>query len=153
MRDLDPLLLSRVEPAPLDQRHRARRAQQRPGRGDFGDDPPSPFGSGESGAQEERIRAIVDCGLTERQVRFLVLVMRHGGVCIPRKYAGFAGIANGGRRCNAFFDKLEDYADVLGDHAEFVAEIVERFPVCYPLTELSVIRHEPNNCFLDALVP
>jgi hypothetical protein len=35
-----------------------------------------------------------------------VLVMRHGGVCIPRQYATFARIANGGRRCNAFFDKL-----------------------------------------------
>jgi hypothetical protein len=56
--------------------------------------------------QEERIRAVVDCGFTDRQARFLVLVMRHGGVCIPRQYAGFAGIANGGRRCNAFFDKL-----------------------------------------------
>jgi len=44
---------------------------------------------------------------------------------------------------------LEDYADVPGDHPEFVAEIVESFPVCYPLTELSVIRHEPDNCFLE----
>jgi hypothetical protein len=57
--------------------------------------------------REERIRAVVDCGFTERQARFLVLVMRHGGVCIPRQYASFAGIANGGRRCNAFFDKLD----------------------------------------------
>ena len=56
--------------------------------------------------QEERIRAVIDCGFTERQARFLVLVMRHAGVCIPRQYASFAGIANGGRRCNAFFDKL-----------------------------------------------
>ena len=56
--------------------------------------------------QDERIRAAVDCGFTERQARFLVLVMRHGGICIPRQYASFAGIANGGRRCNAFFDKL-----------------------------------------------
>ena len=55
---------------------------------------------------DERIRAVVDCGFTERQARFLVLVMRHGGVCIPRQYATSAGIANGGRRCNAFFDKL-----------------------------------------------
>jgi hypothetical protein len=55
---------------------------------------------------EERIRAVVDCDFTERQSRFLVLVMRHAGVCIPRQYASFAGIANGGRRCNAFFDKL-----------------------------------------------
>lgn len=36
-----------------------------------------------------------------------------------------------------------------GDHPEFVAEIVESFPVCYPLTELSVIRHEPDNRFLE----
>jgi hypothetical protein len=56
--------------------------------------------------QDERILAVVDCGFTERQARFLVLVMRHAGVCIPRQYARFAGIANGGRRCNAFFDKL-----------------------------------------------
>ena len=55
---------------------------------------------------EERVRAVIDCGFTERQARFLVLVMRHGGVCIPRQYASFAGIANGGRRCNAFFDRL-----------------------------------------------
>ena len=44
---------------------------------------------------------------------------------------------------------LEEYADVLGNHPEFVAEIVESFPVCYPLTELSVIRHEPDNRFLE----
>lgn len=56
--------------------------------------------------QEERIRAVVDSGFTERQARFLMLVMRHAGVCIPRQYASFAGIANGGRRCNVFFDRL-----------------------------------------------
>ena len=39
---------------------------------------------------------------------------------------------------------LEEYADVLGDQPEFVAEIVESFLVCYPLTELSVIRFEAN---------
>ena len=44
---------------------------------------------------------------------------------------------------------FEEYADVLGDHPEFVAEIVESFLVCYPLTELSVIRHEPDNRFLE----
>lgn len=44
---------------------------------------------------------------------------------------------------------LEEYADVLGEHPEFVAEIVESFPVCHPLTELSVIRHEPDNRFLE----
>lgn len=44
---------------------------------------------------------------------------------------------------------LEEYSDVLADHPEFVAEIVARFPACYPLTELSVIRHEPDNRFLE----
>jgi predicted nucleic acid-binding protein len=44
---------------------------------------------------------------------------------------------------------LEEYADVLGDHPEFVAEIVESCRVCHPLTELSVIRHEPDNRFLE----
>jgi hypothetical protein len=55
---------------------------------------------------QQRLQAVIDCGFTERQARFLVLVMRHSGVCVPRQYASIAGIANGGRRCNAFFDKL-----------------------------------------------
>jgi hypothetical protein len=45
---------------------------------------------------------------------------------------------------------LEEYADVLGDHPEFLAEIVESFPVCYPLTELSVIRQNPTIAFWSA---
>jgi hypothetical protein len=56
--------------------------------------------------REERLQAVIDFGFTERQARFVVLVLRHGGVCVPRQYASFAGIANGGRRCNAFFDRL-----------------------------------------------
>src|SRR6266545_1877422 len=55
---------------------------------------------------QERVRAVVDYGFTERQARFLVLVMRHAGLCVKRQYAAFAGIANGGEKCNAFFDKL-----------------------------------------------
>jgi hypothetical protein len=54
----------------------------------------------------ERVQAVADYGFTERQARFLVLVMRHAGLCIKRQYATFAGIANGGEKCNAFFDKL-----------------------------------------------
>lgn len=56
--------------------------------------------------QEQRVQAVVDFGFTDRQARFLVLVLRHAGVCIPRQYSSFSGIANGGRRCNAFFDRL-----------------------------------------------
>lgn len=44
---------------------------------------------------------------------------------------------------------LEEYADVLGDHPEFLAEVIECSSVCYPLTELSIIRHEPDNRFLE----
>ena len=55
---------------------------------------------------EERGQAVIDYGFTERQARFLVLVMRHAGLCVKRQYAAFAGIANGGEKCNAFFDKL-----------------------------------------------
>ena len=54
----------------------------------------------------ERVHAVVDYGFTDRQARFLVLVMRHAGLCVKRQYAAFAGIANGGEKCNAFFDKL-----------------------------------------------
>jgi len=57
-------------------------------------------------AHEQRVQAVMDCGFTTRQAQFLVLVMRHAGVCVPRQYANAAGIANGGRRCNAFFDRL-----------------------------------------------
>ncbi len=51
------------------------------------------------------VRAIVELGFTERQARFLTLVMRHSGVCVPRQYAQVAGIAQGAK-CKAFFDRL-----------------------------------------------
>jgi hypothetical protein len=53
----------------------------------------------------DRVQAVVTFGFTERQARFLVLVMRHAGVCVPRQYARFAGVAYGAK-CNAFFEKL-----------------------------------------------
>ena len=53
----------------------------------------------------DRLQAIVEHGFTERQARFLELVMRHSGVCVPRQYAQVAGIAQGAK-CNAFFDRL-----------------------------------------------
>jgi hypothetical protein len=54
----------------------------------------------------ERVRILAELGFTERQAGFLELVMRHAGVCVPRQYARFAGIAHGGEKCNAFFSKL-----------------------------------------------
>jgi len=44
---------------------------------------------------------------------------------------------------------FEEYAEVLGDQPDFVAEIITVCRVAYPLTELRVIRHEPDNRFLE----
>ena len=44
---------------------------------------------------------------------------------------------------------LEEYGDVLEDRPDFVAEVVDSCRVCHPLTELNVIRHEPDNRFLE----
>jgi len=54
---------------------------------------------------EQRLKAVDEFGFTERQARFLVTVMLHGGVCVPRQYAAFCGIAHG-HKVNVFFDKL-----------------------------------------------
>jgi hypothetical protein len=44
-------------------------------------------------------------GFTERQARFLVLVLEHSGVCLPRQYRAFGGIAHG-QQTHRFFEKL-----------------------------------------------
>ena len=54
---------------------------------------------------DERIKAASDFGYTERQARFMVIVMLNGGVCVPRQYARSVGTAYG-QNVNAFFDKL-----------------------------------------------
>jgi hypothetical protein len=55
---------------------------------------------------QERVQTITEYGFTERQARFLVLVMRHSGLCVKRQYAAFAGIKPGGEKCQVLFDKL-----------------------------------------------
>lgn len=54
---------------------------------------------------DERVKAVGEFGFTTRQSRFLVTVMLHGGICVPRQYARFAGTAYG-HKVNLFFDKL-----------------------------------------------
>jgi len=54
---------------------------------------------------ENRIKAIAEFGFTERQARFLDLVMMFGGLCVPRQYATFAGTAYG-HTVSRFFHKL-----------------------------------------------
>ena len=55
--------------------------------------------------QSERVTAIVKAGFTERQARFLVLVMLHSGVCLLRQYSEFTGIVHG-QKTRDFFAKL-----------------------------------------------
>lgn len=57
---------------------------------------------------EERVKAVAEFGFTERQARFLVTVLLYSGVCVPRQYATFAGIAYG-HKVSRFFDVLANY--------------------------------------------
>jgi hypothetical protein len=43
--------------------------------------------------REERVDALRAFGFTERQARFLVTVLIHSGVFVPRQYRAFAGVA------------------------------------------------------------
>lgn len=56
---------------------------------------------------EERGLALTPLGFTERQSRFLVTAMLHGGVCLGRQYCTFAGIARG-KAVRDLFQQLID---------------------------------------------
>ena len=43
----------------------------------------------------QRVSAVQAFGFTERQARFLVTAMLHGGVCVVRQYCAFVGIERG----------------------------------------------------------
>lgn len=64
---------------------------------------------------DERVHAIAKFGPTHRQARFLVQVMLHAGVCLPRQYAAFAGTAYG-HKASRFFSRLVErgYASAAG---------------------------------------
>lgn len=53
----------------------------------------------------DRVDVLQAFGFTPRQGRFLVLVLEHSGVCLPRQYRTFSGIAHG-RHTHQFFGKL-----------------------------------------------
>jgi predicted nucleic acid-binding protein len=44
---------------------------------------------------------------------------------------------------------LEEYQEVLAEHPGLLRRIVSVIEACYPLTELAVIRHKPDNRFLE----
>lgn len=64
------------------------------------------------GTNDERAKALQTRGFTARQARFLTLVLRHAGVCVPRQYASFAGTVQGAK-CNTFFARLVARGDAL----------------------------------------
>jgi hypothetical protein len=55
--------------------------------------------------RESRIESLCTLGFTARQAAFLVAVMTHSGVCLPRQFAAFAGVAYG-HQVNRFFERL-----------------------------------------------
>jgi predicted nucleic acid-binding protein len=44
---------------------------------------------------------------------------------------------------------LEEYTDVLADEPEFLELVHPAVQLCWPLTTLAIIRHEPDNRFLE----
>lgn len=47
---------------------------------------------------------------------------------------------------------MDEYGDVLSTHPDFIAEIADVCQLCHPLTQLRVIRHEPDNRFVECAV-
>ncbi len=44
---------------------------------------------------------------------------------------------------------LEEYANVLSEEPEFLGEVSQNIELCYPLTRLRIVRHEPDNRFIE----
>jgi predicted nucleic acid-binding protein len=44
---------------------------------------------------------------------------------------------------------LEEYSTVLAEEPEVLALVQGKVQLCYPLTELRVVRHEPDNRFVE----
>lgn len=44
---------------------------------------------------------------------------------------------------------IEEYREVLAAAPELLQKILPKLELCYPLTELDVVRHKPDNRFLE----
>jgi len=44
---------------------------------------------------------------------------------------------------------IEEYTEVIGGQPQLLRKILGAVELCYPLTELDVIRHKPDNRFLE----
>jgi hypothetical protein len=56
----------------------------------------------------ERAKLLMPFGFTERQARFLALVLQHTGVFVERQYCAFAGITHG-QKAHNFVQRLIDH--------------------------------------------
>ncbi|MGD9902803.1 MAG: hypothetical protein AB7U83_04980 [Vicinamibacterales bacterium] len=54
---------------------------------------------------DDRVQALIACGLAERHARFLALVLVHAGVCLRRQYSAHEGVRRG-RTAHAFLAAL-----------------------------------------------
>jgi hypothetical protein len=54
---------------------------------------------------DEQFQRVATFGFTPRQTGFLLLVLRHSGVCLARQYCAYAGIARG-QKTHDFFGRL-----------------------------------------------
>lgn len=73
--------------------------------------------------EQDRLNAIISRGYSERQARFVLLVMLHSGVCTVRQYSQFSGIARG-QKSQDFFAAL-----VARKHASVTTDAVGKFRV------------------------
>ena len=44
---------------------------------------------------------------------------------------------------------IEEYQEVLAESPELFRKVLSALELCYPLTELEIIRHKPDNRFLE----
>jgi hypothetical protein len=63
------------------------------------------FAPTETDRTAEQAKMLMPFGFTERQARFLVLVLLHSGVFMGRQYAAFAGITHG-QKVHDFVERL-----------------------------------------------
>lgn len=89
---------------------------------------------------QDRVKAVVEFGFTERQARFLVTVMLHSGACLLRQYTTFAGIVHG-QKTRKFFRKLVRSSDI--------RMFPDKVPIGLDLTGRWVIVYLADDAELD----
>lgn len=61
----------------------------------------------------------------------------------------FALAVAGAVECWMSAAMFEEYSVVLADRPDMLADVHQHFQLCYPLQTLDLIRHEPDNRFIE----